>query len=269
MERKNYLFYDLETNGLDYFTTGIMQLSLIDNNQNILINQYTYPFDNRIACSEIHGIDEIKLKENNAISTIDLCLLLKKVIREKYDRNNIYFVAYNNFGYDQIILENNFKICKLKMPHNWYFTDMFPIMKELYPDLKPNFKLKTVFEKICGIDKTIQFHCSLDDTICLFRIFKFVENEYTLFEKYTRPLLQDQSIFIASITSINGYRRSMNLEEKGIKTIGNLYDIFKNHEYNINDLETILRTKYNIYGNYYLANILKNIEVIHYFHLSK
>ena len=48
MDHKNYVFYDLETNGLDYYTTGIMQITMLDIDGNILLNQYTYPYDNRI-----------------------------------------------------------------------------------------------------------------------------------------------------------------------------------------------------------------------------
>ena len=29
-KEKNYVFYDLETNGLDYYTTGIMQMTILD-----------------------------------------------------------------------------------------------------------------------------------------------------------------------------------------------------------------------------------------------
>ena len=45
---KNYIFYDLETNGLDYYTTGIMQISMLDFNGNLILNQYVYPYDKRI-----------------------------------------------------------------------------------------------------------------------------------------------------------------------------------------------------------------------------
>jgi len=35
---KHYIFYDLETNGLDYYTTGIMQITMMDINGNVLLN---------------------------------------------------------------------------------------------------------------------------------------------------------------------------------------------------------------------------------------
>ena len=56
--KSNYIFFDLETNGLDYYTTGIMQITMIDINGIVMLNQYVYPFDKRIDASHIHGITE-------------------------------------------------------------------------------------------------------------------------------------------------------------------------------------------------------------------
>ena len=125
---KNYIFYDLETNGLNYYTTCIMQITLLDYNSNIIINKYVYPFDNRIEGENIHNINSKVLSDNNAITTIEMCILIKNKIREIFDREDVYFIAYNNFGYDQVILENNFKISNIKMPFNWYFIDVYPMI---------------------------------------------------------------------------------------------------------------------------------------------
>ena len=62
----NIIFYDLETNGLDYETTSIMQICIIDDKKNVLINEYAHPFDGRIEASEIHGITMDTLINNNA-----------------------------------------------------------------------------------------------------------------------------------------------------------------------------------------------------------
>jgi DNA polymerase III epsilon subunit-like protein len=263
---KNYIFYDLETNGLDYYTTGIMQISMIDNNGDVLLNQYTYPYDNRIEGSNIHGIDEQKLIINSAVDTLDMFLIMKKIIREKYGREDIYLVGYNNFGYDQIILENNFKISGIKIPDNWNFIDLFPVIKELYPNMKPNYKLKTVYEILCGSDETINFHCALADTTCLYNIFNVIKDKTNYYEIYNRPLLQSKKIFDSPIFTISGYNKSIRLEDKGIRVIGDLYNIFKDTNFNTESLETILRNKYNIYSDFYLNNIIKSISVIYYFH---
>lgn len=262
---KNYVFYDLETNGLDYYTTGIMQISMIDVDGSVLLNQYVYPFDKRIECSSIHGIDEQKLIENNAIKTVELCELIKRVLREKYERDDVYLVAYNNFGYDQIILENNFKISGIRMPGNWFFVDLYPIIKEIYPDIKPNFKLATIFKTLCGEnDDNVQYHCALADTTCLYQIFKIVRSRNYDFSRYTRSLLQSDLIHESPIMTLNGYHVAMKLESKNIKTIGDLYCIFQKVEYKEQDFEDYLRTAYNIYSKYGISNMIKHMKVIKY-----
>ena len=265
---RHYVYYDLETNGLDYYTTGIMQISVLDFDGNIILNEYVYPFDNRIDCANIHGIDEQKLIDNNAIKTIDLCNILKMRLNERYGLEDVYFIAYNNFGYDQIILENNFKKVSITIPHNWYFIDLYPLIKELFPLIKPNFKLKTIFENICGKDDSITFHSSLDDTICLYKVFKHLLSQnllnYDLINKYTRALLQSNKIYESPISSLHGYNTKLKLEVKNIKTIGDIYRIFINYEYNNDAIELFIRSKLGIYSDYYVNMILKQLNVIKY-----
>lgn len=260
----NYIFYDLETNGLDHYTTGIMQMSMIDINGDILLNQYTYPFDNRIDGTEIHGIDEQKLINNNAIQTVELLLSIKKIIKKAYNNEKIFLIAYNNFGYDQLILENNFKICDIKMPNNWYFIDLFPIIKEIYPAKNPNFKLKTVFENICGSDSSINFHCSLGDTTCLYKIYNKILDRIEIFPKYTRASFYSNEINISPITSLNGYHKSFNFEMKNIYTIGDIYNIFKQCKFDNEIFDLYLRDNLGIYSNYFMKDIKKQLTFIKY-----
>jgi DNA polymerase III epsilon subunit-like protein len=271
---KNLIFYDLETNGLDYYTTGIMQLTMIDINGNILLNQYSYPFDGRIDGTHIHGIDKQKLIDNNAIQTMELCILVKNIIRSKYHREDVYLIAYNNFGYDQIILENNYKKSNIKIPNNWYFIDVYPIVKELYPNIKPNYKLSTVYEVLNQNDNnnSINYHCALQDTICLYEIYKKIINTNTnmnidnknIFSKYTRSLLQSDKINISPIYSLNGTHKSMLFEDKNIYTIGDIYNIYKMNNFKDDEFQYYLKNKLFIYSNFYINNILKQLNVIHY-----
>ena len=259
---KNLLFYDLETNGLDYYTTGIMQIAMIDVNGKVLLNQYVYPFDQRIDCSHIHGITEQKLIDNNAIQTKDLCEIMVNLLNEQYGRDEIYLIAYNNFGYDQIILENNFKISGVKIPNNWYFIDFFPMCKELFPNIKPNFKLKTVFETICSPDNTI-FHCALGDSTCLYKLYVCeLHKHLDIFPKYTRSALSNDNIHNSSISSLNGYHKSINFEGKNINTIGDLFIFFKINEYDNEKFTLYLRDTLGIYSNFYINNIVKQFTII-------
>lgn len=270
----NYLFYDLETNGLDYYTTCIMQICLLDSNGNMILNQYTYPLDKRIEASEIHGIDEKKLIENNAIETYDMLIELKSKIREIYGRKDIYLIAYNNFGYDQIILENNFKKCNIKMPTNWYFIDLYPIVKELY-NIKPNYKLSNVYKNICDNSDTINYHCALADTTCLYKIFNKINNAnnannlQNIVNKYTRYSLFGGEILRSPITSLSGYNVKFMFENKGILKIGDMYMIFKETGFDNPKFENYLRDKLGLYSKYYIENIIKQINIIHYFNIAE
>ena len=269
-DKYNYVFYDLETNGLDYYTTGIMQITLLDINGDVIINQYVYPFDRRIDGTSIHGIDEKKLIEYNAIETHDLCNLLNSTLNKEYGTSNpIYLIGYNNFGYDQIILENNFKICNIAISQNLVFIDIYPIIKELYPNMKPNFKLATVYENLCSNNdiksEDIQFHCALADTKCLYEIYKIIEHKNDYLEKYTRPLLQNPLIFNSPICNIQGYIAKLGLERKNIKTIGDLYTIFKNLNYKEDDFELFLKYKLNIYSIYISDNLKKQMKILFHF----
>jgi DNA polymerase III epsilon subunit-like protein len=189
------------------------------------------------------------------------------ILKTNYLNNNIYFVAYNNFGFDQIILENNFKICNIEIPNNWYFIDIYPIIKELYK-IKPNYKLKSVYEYLFGKDENVNYHCALADTQCLHKIFKKINTvtNSQFFHKYSRSLLHSTNIFKSPVSSLNGYSNGMLLNAKSIYTIGDLYDIYRNCNYDINIFEDYLRTKLNIYSDYYRSTIIKQISIIHYFH---
>jgi DNA polymerase III epsilon subunit-like protein len=270
-----YVIYDLETNGLDYYTTGIMQFTLLDIEGNVLLNQYVFPYNNVISGKEIHGIDLEVLNNNNATSTINLCKDIKNVIKYKFNKEKIekiYWIAYNNFGFDQIILENNFKICNVKMPSNWYFIDLYPIIKEKYKYIKPNYKLKSVYEYFFGAKstETLNFHCALTDTRCLHKIWCRVMddlkiiNQETFINKYTRPLLQRPEIHNTPVTTLNGYSHGIFFEAKGIYTIGDLYLLFKEVDFNSNNMDDLLRCKFNIYSDYYRNNLVKQLAIIHH-----
>ncbi len=271
-KNNKYIIYDLETNGLDYYTTGIMQITILDMNGDILLNQYVYPFNDKIDGTAIHGIDLKKLNDNNAISTIKLCSLIKDIIQYKYgDKNNIYWIAYNNFGYDQLILENNYKICNIKMPTNWYFIDIYPLVRDLYK-IVPNYKLKTVYEYFFGKTEDLNFHCSLTDTKCLYKVYCHVINnlkktktEYLL-NRYTRSLLGSSLIFNCPISTLNGYSDSIFFDSKKIYNIGDLFQVFQNIKYNTKEMDDMLKCLYNIYSDYNRINLIKQLNFIKYLH---
>ena len=81
---KNYVLYDLETNGLDLLTSAIMQITMLDSTCKILLNNYVYPYNNVIEGTDIHGIDEDTLQANNTLTITEMCTSIKKVLRKQY-----------------------------------------------------------------------------------------------------------------------------------------------------------------------------------------
>jgi hypothetical protein len=148
--------------------------------------------------------------------------------------------------------------------------DIFPIVKEIYPNIKPNFKLSTVYGNLCKKDgdEEINFHCALEDTKCLYKVYKVVElheKAHFYLEKYLRPLLQNRDILNANISSLNGYNKSINFERKGFFKIRDLYDIFKNKDFNEEIFEFYLKRNLGIYSSYIIVNLIKQLKIINYF----
>ena len=249
----NYLIFDLETNGVDVLNNSIMQMTIIAIDGKILLNEYVYPFDGKIDAVHVHKIDEKKLKETNALTLDQLCCLMKKVIRENYNRNDITLVAYNNFGFDQIVLERGFKLVNNRMPDNWYFMDVMPLVKTKYPNMKPNYKLATVYQNLIGIKEDINYHNSLDDCMCLLEIFIKCFEFHSEFENYTRDQLFGINIFQNRLNKLLYYNKYMNFEFHGIKTIGDLYNLYKDH----------LKNELGVKNGFYAHNIVKQIDSIH------
>lgn len=261
---KNYVLYDLETNGLDLLKSAIMQITMLDSTCKILLNEYVYPYNNVVEGTDIHGIDKDTLQANNALNATEMCTSIKKVLRKKYEREDIYWIAYNNFGFDQIILENNFLHAQIKMPSNWYFIDFFPLIRELYPKIQPNFKLKSVYEYLLKPKHDIQYHSSLEDTKCLYDIFHklMIENKEEAFEKYTRCSFQDQSILNYPLTALQGYYPKMCLEKLNIHKIADLHYIYQSMNFNEQSMYNFLNIQCNIYVSFLAKNIIRQLNLI-------
>ena len=120
---------------------------------------------------------------------------------------------------------------------------------------------------MCGSNNDINYHCALGDTTCLYRIFEKIKNIHhidNIINKYTRAELQNSNILDSPISSLNGYHKSINFESKGYVKIGDIYLIFKNNNYDNIKFEEYLRNKLNMYSDFYIKNLIKNINVIHY-----
>jgi DNA polymerase III epsilon subunit-like protein len=234
------VFFDTETNGLPRengaIQPAIMQFVIFDELGNRIFSKYVIPYDGVVAGTFIHGITQETLNTNNALSMRDTAEAIKTMLRSKYGRSRINWVAYNAFGFDQSVLEANFKAVGIKIPNNWYFSDLLPIVKELYPNMKPNFKLGTVYQVLNYISEEdynkLELHNADTDVMCLHSIYlrisqDFPDNFKRLFRIYTRPLLSNPEILDSHISVLNGYHPKIPFERFGFTKVRDFVKVFK------------------------------------------
>ena len=235
------VFFDTETTGLSRencsIQPAIMQIVIFNEFGESIFSQYVIPHDGIVAGTFIHGISQETLDKNNALTMSDAAESIKTMLRSKYGRSRINWVAYNAFGFDQSVLEANFKVVGIKIPNNWYFSDLLPIVKELYPDMKPNFKLGTVYRVLNNVSEEdynkLELHNADTDVLCLYSIYlkcvqDFPDNFPRLFRIYTRPLLSNPEILDSHISVLNGYNQKIPFERFGFTKVGDFMRVFKN-----------------------------------------
>jgi DNA polymerase III epsilon subunit-like protein len=261
---KNVIFFDLETNGTrPFYKSAIMQISFKSLDESINENIYVFPYDNIIGATEIHGIDAETLTKNNAISSENM---LKKLISQFSNvSETYYFVAYNNFGFDQNVLEIHFKHHHLLVPNNWVFMDILPYIQENYQSIRKNggYKLSNVYKIMCNEnEKNIQFHTAHDDVYCLGEIYKKLNLNKSKMAPYSRGGYTNNEIIKAPISSIMGYAPFFGFERKGINNIHDLIEEYKKMEYNNDLFKLYLKQKIGIYSDFYLNKICEQMIVL-------
>lgn len=261
---KNVIFFDLETNGTrPFYKSAIMQISFKSYDELINENTYVFPYDNIVGATEIHGIDSETLSKNNAISSETMLSNLMKQFSKSDE--TYYFVAYNNFGFDQNVLEHHFKIHHLVLPKNWLFLDILPYIQENYQAIRKNggYKLSNVYNIMCkDNDKEINFHNAEDDVYCLAEIYKKLCLEKNKIGPYIRGGYTNNEILKSPISSIMGYAPFFGFERKGVNTISDLVDQYKKMEYNIDLFRLYLKQKIGIYSEMYLNKICEQMVVL-------
>lgn len=279
LEEKHIIYFDLETNGnRPFYKSAIMQIALDCEHLKIHKNIYVQPYDGIIGATDIHQIDEAKLKEEKAITSKELVEYLVNTFSKSSVK--YYFLAYNNFGFDQNVLENHFQFHKIKVPQNWFFVDIMPYIQRYYPDIRKNggYKLSNVYHLLSNKSdnkSTIQFHTAHDDVYCLSEICKSVNPLKEKISAYIRGSYTNKMILLSPISSIAGYAHFFNLEQNDIKQIQDLYAKYISFSKNkgkrsisgeLKDdrselFKTYLKTKIGIYSEFYLNKITEQMEI--------
>jgi DNA polymerase III alpha subunit (gram-positive type) len=178
------MIYDLETTGLDVRTSNILEIACIVHKPNKKIDKvnkgddteheqatefkrYIMPSNiTTIDNSDIHNITIEKIKENNGKSTKETLIELVKWMDGF--KKQIILIAHNNYRYDKLVLENEFKKNNIIFPSYCTFADSLALCKKCIFDI-PNYKLNTVYEYLFGIS-IINAHSAYSDALALNQI---------------------------------------------------------------------------------------------------
>ncbi len=261
---QNIIFYDLETNGVKpFYKSAIMQISFKNIDETINQNIYVYPYDNIIGATEIHNIDAETLSKNNA----QKCDKMLNDLLALFSKSNetYYFVAYNNFGFDQNVLERHFKIFGLKVPENWLFIDILPYIQDKYQHIRQNggYKLSNVYDIMCKKEgEIINFHNAQDDVYCLGEIYKKLDLNESKIKAYIRGGYTNNEILNAPISSLNGYAPFLKFVKNGIKSINDLYLYYIKLDKNMELFRLYLKQTIGIYSEMYLNKICEQIIIL-------
>lgn len=286
------IFFDLETNGKrPFYQSAIMQLGLYDSrknspegtnmiNRSAIQNIYVRPYDGIVGATEIHGISTETLEKENAITSLDMVEHLITTYSPSTKREYI-FIAFNNFGFDQNVLEYHFHHHGLHVPNNWIFADIFPFISQYYPQLRADggYKLENCYKKICcgagvemaagvGDAEEISFHTATDDVLCLARLYYQVVKTATDKKRFQSAFMRGSytlgSIVKSPISTIAGYANFFKLEEKGMTTVGDLYAKFREMGGSSDAFRSFIKEKMGIYSAFYQGKIVEQFEIIHH-----
>jgi DNA polymerase III epsilon subunit-like protein len=269
----NYVIYDVETGGLDIIQTPLLQFTMRDGaSGTVMLNQYIFPHEGGVitpGAAALHKIDDDMLNKAGAVSLQSACATISAIIRKKFGRQAVIWVAYNNFGFDQLVMECAFKRANIRMPDQWAFMDLLPLVRSKL-NIQPNYKLESVYFKLCRPAQTadpISFHDALDDTKCLYDVFEVCHD---LFKddlaNYTRPKIDSHAMMCHMPLNIfiSGYHPNFNLSQYNCSTVGNMYNKFCESDANMSEFKVALHRDFNITSAYRTERMSQYMNIMHH-----
>lgn len=161
-----YIIFDLETTGLNVERDHIVEIAALSVTTGEKFHSYVMPPGRgKIGGTEFHGLTRDILREKGARGTKPaLTDFLGWVYRTSSTGKPLCFVAHNNFGYDQLILENEYVRNGMEMI-NCFYADSCPLFKGM--GKFENGKLSTIYETLFG-KKLKNAHTAEADVDALF-----------------------------------------------------------------------------------------------------
>jgi DNA polymerase III alpha subunit (gram-positive type) len=183
----NICYFDLESTGLCTNTSKILQIAAISNKNNETYQNYVMtPPELEINNSHIHHITKETLIENNAPNINTVIQSFIEWNKNIFGEEIVYLIAHNNFGYDQLLLESQFKQNGFRIPDNWRFYDSLYQFRKYNPEIGyGNYALGKMYKNYIGGELEGEFHNAITDVKALMQ----------LHEKLTCPIFKKNSIY--------------------------------------------------------------------------
>lgn len=248
------LVYDLETTELDVFEAEILEIAVSTMDKSAVFHQYIYP-TKPIANAHIHGIDEAVLKEKNALPIGSALHNLDNFLRQFGDQT-IYLIAHNNFGYDQMVLENVMRKEGATMPTQVRFADSLPIIKKLYPEIGyGNYNLSNLHEHFLKTPLN-NAHSALAD---IYGLIKIIEKTQILdrIVSFYRPSAKHCNV---QQFPIELFGEQLNFSKKIIMAMKKQKVNYLGDLLNISDIDLFLMGACNIYSEGMRSKIKQQVN---------
>ena len=266
----NYILFDFETGGLDVVHTPPLQLTGRNGQDgSVLFNMYIRPHKGAVISEkaiEVNGITDQVLLDNNAIALSDALEQVVRIVRKTFGRKSVVWVAYNTFGFDQLVLEYSFKRAGLRMPDCWRFMDLLPLCRDRF--VVSNYRLSTVHAKLVtraeGAEP-FKLHDSLGDTLCLFELFHACQDicGEDLFPRYTRPKMDSIHMYDMPLdTTLSGYDPAMKFNAFGYHTIGHVFQKFRDIGCDTELFVQFLMNDLKVFKDYRAKRITQQMRLI-------
>lgn len=277
------LFYDFETNGQTPFHhSAIMQMAILSMDRSIQKNIYVHPYDGIVGATEIHGIRSETLSENNAITSKMLMTYLVETFTSDTESRPIHWIAYNNFGFDQLVMEHHFRVHKMKTPSNWIFLDLFPLVSRYYPDIRKRradgsggggYKLANVYATLCPGGSVTNWHTADADVEALHQIYQVTTPYHRyLTSNFTRSSMMSPHLLNDKISTLKGYAHYFDFQKVAITRIRHLYRVYlgtgTSSTPSSERLDAFLRDRVGIYSEFFRRQMVEQIEIIHQFQMG-
>lgn len=263
--------YDIESSGLNVIEDSILEICFIDfNTQTTILHIYINPSNGKkIENTKIHQIDEELLKKKKALDIEPALKKINEKLTKFYKKKKIILTAHNNFCFDQLILESEYKRAGIKPPENILYFDSLPMIMYYFNDLE-SYRLGKIYELITDVKEkdNTKLHTAEHDTQCLLTVVKHVfkvlldKKLKVNLDPFTRMSTFNADFKNQKVGKLGGKLDEKKLRRNGIKSIDTLLKVFSLTGNDSKLFKNYIKKTYKINSTCLVNKIYKQINAI-------